>query len=88
LATLPLAGRTVTGDALYCQRALCRQIRAAGGEYLVQVKANQPTLLRDIQRLFAQPPPGEWFTTARQEDRGHGRRETRQVWVSAALAGY
>lgn len=88
LATLPLAGRTVTGDALYCQRTLCRQIRAAGGHYLVQVKENQPTLLDDIRTLFDRPPPGEHFAMAQQRDRGHGRCETRQLWLSSALAGY
>jgi predicted transposase YbfD/YdcC len=88
LAALPLAGRTITGDALYCQRALCRQVRGAGGDYLVLVKDNQPTLLTDIRTLFDEPPPGEVFATTAQRDRGHGRCETRRLWASAALAGY
>ena len=88
MAQLPLAGRTVTGDALYCQRSLCRQIRDAGGDYLVIVKENQPTLLADIQLLFAAPPPGERFARATQQDRGHGRQEWRQLWASTALTGY
>jgi len=44
LAELPLKGAVVTGDALYCQRALCQQIVAAGGDYVVIVKGNQPRL--------------------------------------------
>ncbi len=58
LAGVPLAGRIVTGDALYCQRALSAQIVAAGGEYLFAVKGNQPTLARDIQLFFDDLPPG------------------------------
>ena len=78
----------MTGDALYCQRMLCRQIRAAGGDYLVLVKENQPTLLADIRTLFDTPPPGERFAATTRIEQGHGRHETRRLWASAALAGY
>lgn len=88
LAQLPLAGRVVTGDALYCQRSLCRQIQEAGGDYVVIVKDNQPTLRADIQTLIASPPPGEVLATATQHSRHGGRVEVRQVAVSGALAGY
>src|SRR5688572_17671426 len=88
LADLRLAGRVVTGDALYCQRALCTQIQQAGGDYLVLVKGNQPTLLADIELVFAVPPPGSVVAQAVQVDRGHGRQETRRLWATAALAGY
>src|SRR5262249_20724645 len=59
-------GVVVTGDALYCQRALCAQIVAAGGDYLFFVKGNQPSLQEAITVLFAAPPPGERFATATQ----------------------
>jgi predicted transposase YbfD/YdcC len=88
LADLDLAGRLVTGDALYCQRALCAQVVGAGGDYVLLVKGNQPTLLADIELVLAAPPPGEATATARQIDVGHGRRETRRLWATAALAGY
>lgn len=88
LAQVPLAGRVVTGDALYCQRGLCQQIRQAAGDYLVLVKANQPELYEDLALLFRTPPPGERFATAVQHDKGHGRREVRRLWASAALQEY
>jgi predicted transposase YbfD/YdcC len=88
LGQVALEGRVVTGDALYCQRKLCQQILAAGGDYLVVVKANQPDLYEDLAVLFAVPPPGEAFATAVQYDKGHGRREVRRLWASTALAGY
>ena len=40
LRQVPLRGRLVTGDALYCQHALCAQIRQAQGHYLFVIKAN------------------------------------------------
>jgi predicted transposase YbfD/YdcC len=88
LALLPLRGRLVTGDALYCQRTLCRQIRRKGGDYLVVVKANQPDLLWALQTLFADPPPGEVFPTAVRWDQHGDRVETRRLWASSALQGY
>ena len=95
LAHLDLQGRVVVGDALQTQRALSVQIVAAGGDYLWFVKDNQPTLLDEIEALFAPPPitpghapPVRDFTTARQVDKGHGRLEERVITVSAMLAGY
>jgi predicted transposase YbfD/YdcC len=78
----------VTGDALYCQRDLCRRIRRARGDYLVIVKANQPDLLWAVGALFAEPPPGERFATAGAWDKHGDRVERRRLWASAALAGY
>jgi predicted transposase YbfD/YdcC len=88
LAALPLTGRLVTGDALYCQSALCRQIRHQGGDYLVIVKANQPALLWALQTLFIHPPPGERFATAVTWNQHGDRVETRRLWASSALVGY
>jgi len=49
LTGLVLEGRLITGDAMFCQRDLSRQILDDGGHYLWVVKDNQPTLLADIQ---------------------------------------
>ncbi len=59
LAQLDLAGRVVTGDALFAQRNLSAQIVMAGGDYLWTVKANQPALLDEIRWLFAPLQAGE-----------------------------
>ena len=88
VAALPLAGRVVTGDALYCQRALCQQIQAAGGAYLFVVKANQPTLLGEVALLFDQPPPGEVFAAAFSYGTHGNRHEARRLWASDALSAY
>jgi hypothetical protein len=44
LKTIILKGRLVTGDAMFCQRELCKQIVDSGGDYLFVVKDNQPEL--------------------------------------------
>ena len=87
-------GRVLTGDALSCQRKLCAQVLAAGGDYLVPVKENQPTLLADLALLFDPPAAlGPAALVDRREaatrDRGHGRQEeVRRLVASTDLAAY
>lgn len=59
LATLPLAGRLVTLDALSTQREVSARIVAGGGDYLLPVKDNQPALLADVQAAFSPLGSGE-----------------------------
>ena len=58
LKGLVLQGRLITGDAMFCQRDFCQQVIDAGGDYLVFVKENQPTLLHDIEAAFAPETTG------------------------------
>jgi predicted transposase YbfD/YdcC len=88
LKELPLKGNLVTGDALYCQRKVCAQIREANGDYLVIVKKNQETLYEDIELLFAEPPEGETFACAEERGRHGDRQEVRRLWASTALRDY
>lgn len=88
LAQLPLAGKVVTGDALYAQRHLCQQIITGEGDYLFIVKRNQPQLYADIALLFSEPPFGEHFPSVEQRSCHGDRREVRRLWTSTALEGY
>jgi predicted transposase YbfD/YdcC len=85
-AQAALAGRVVSGDALYGQQALCRHLREADADYVFAVKGNQPTLLEDVTLLFTDPPPGERFLTARTVDKHGGRLEQRWLRASTALS--
>ena len=54
LERLPaLDGKIITADALHCQRATARVIVEKGGDYLVQIKGNQPGLLQQARALDA-----------------------------------
>lgn len=53
LGLLPLKGAVVTADAMFTHADVCREIRESGGDYVLAVKENQPTLLRDIETVFA-----------------------------------
>ena len=66
LRSLVLHGRVVTGDAMFCQREICRQVRKQGGHYLFVVKENQPALREAIAAEFeADFSPGESAPTRR-----------------------
>jgi len=48
-----LDGKTVTGDPLYCQAKIARAIVERGGDYLLQIKGNQPGLLTQARQINA-----------------------------------
>lgn len=51
-----LSGRTVTGDALHADKTTARQILGQGGEYMLQVKDNQPTLHKHVKQITTNAP--------------------------------
>jgi len=86
LELLDLHDKIVTTDAMGCQKDIAQTIVTGGGDYILAVKDNQPTLHAEIQAAFATaaPPPARssrWYTTA---DHGHGREEQRTVQVLPA----
>lgn len=86
LAEVMLTGWVVTTDALFTQTEIAETILAAGGDYLMAVKGNQPQLLDDLITLFADPALPVVYA---EETRMHGGRiEQRQLRASTALTGY
>lgn len=94
LARIAWPGRVLTGDALFCQTALCAQVLAAGGDYVLTVKENQGALYDDIALLFDPPAslPAAPLTDRRGAhtlESGHGRSlERRALVASTDLHGY
>jgi predicted transposase YbfD/YdcC len=94
LKTLPLKGVTITGDAMFTQRAICKVIIDGGGDYFFTVKGNQPALQADIAQAFRpfspsavwSPPPD--LQAAETIEKSHGRIETRRLETTSALADY
>jgi predicted transposase YbfD/YdcC len=87
LKEIMLEGKVVTCDALLTQRAVAQSISEQGGDYVMMVKGNQPTLLADISDLFADRDSFS-VEVAASLDHGHGRIEERSLSVSQALTGY
>lgn len=76
-----LEGAIVSIDAIACNATIASAITAAGAQYLLAVKSNQPTLRAEIEDYFA-TAPAETLYTATDWDKGHGRIEERSVTVS------
>lgn len=91
LKVLDLHGALVTMDAAGCQKEIARQVRGQGGDYLLAVKGNQPTLHRAVQAVFDRACEADFAGVEHDgheavED-GHGRHEERYVTVIYAPPG-
>jgi predicted transposase YbfD/YdcC len=91
LRMLDVRGALVSIDAMGCQKDIAKDIRVGGGDYLLAVKDNQPTLHADIKACFANALAGnlaggkrEVFTT---REVNHGRDEERIYTVIYEPAG-
>ena len=83
LHRLDLAGVLLIADALHTQRGHADYLHGRGAHYLLTVKANQPSLLRQLRALpWADVPVADQTT-----DKAHGRRERRTVKLTAVTAG-
>ncbi len=94
LQVLALEGCIVTIDAMGCQRAIAQTIVEQGGDYVLALKANQPTLHEAVATYFATARATAFHEVPHGYQRtvngGHGRVETRQYWTvsdPAVLAG-
>jgi predicted transposase YbfD/YdcC len=73
-----LKGALVSIDAIATNAAIARAIIAAGADYLLAVKANQPTLRAEVESAF---DAAEAVEVDVDHDKGHGRIEKRTVSV-------
>jgi predicted transposase YbfD/YdcC len=86
LEMLAIEGAVVTLDAMHCQKDTARTIRSRGADYVLQVKANQPTLYDQLQALFTELGDNDWEGVRRHTttEKSHGRRERREYYVVKA----
>jgi predicted transposase YbfD/YdcC len=73
-----LKGALVTIDAIATNAKIAQKIKDAGGEYLLAVKANQPSLRAETQSAFS---VATVLDANVDHDKGHGRIERRSVSV-------
>lgn len=55
LRSSTLENLVITGDAIFAQREICREIKGRDGDYLFVVKENQPALKEHIEAAFTPP---------------------------------
>lgn len=86
LELLDVRGATVTIDAMGCQKIIAQKIRDGKGDYYLAVKENQPQLHQKVKRLLDEAIlenfAGMKHDFFEQSNGGHGRIETRRVWIT------
>ena len=85
LARMVLEGAVVTIDAAGCQRAIVQALRAAGADYVLAVKRNQPSLHAEVRAAFEDADRGAFAPEVQDGcetvERNGGRRERRTCTV-------
>ena len=78
-----LKGALVSIDAVATNADVARAITAHGADWLLAVKANQPTLRAEVEAAFAEAGDrkGDRLETHADLDKGHGRIEERRTTV-------
>jgi predicted transposase YbfD/YdcC len=89
LKMLNLEGATVTIDAMGTQKSITKGIVKCGADYVLNLKSNHPTLLKDVEAFFKDAGSTRFasvpHTYDQTIDQKHGRYEVRRAWCSTAL---
>ncbi len=79
LSALDLRHATVTIDAMGCQTAIAKQIIDQGGNYILSLKDNHPTLADAVRQLFTRDIQDDVHAEVYEtHERHHGRIEHRR----------
>lgn len=85
LELLDITGCIITIDAMGTQTAIAGQIVAKGGDYVLSLKANHPTLYAQVKAWFEPVQSSDFAGVEYRYDQrfeaGHHRQERRQVWA-------
>ena len=89
LNQIKIKGLIISIDAMGCQKSIAEKIINEGGDYVLSLKENHPTLLEDVE-LFLQTEihkkTSQNHLKFKEEiDKGHGRLETRQYWITEKI---
>ncbi len=77
LDKLNISGKTVTADAMHCQRDTCAKIISKGGDYLIGLKQNQKRLYDDVAFFFSDEINNDSLETHTTIEKNAGRIEKR-----------
>jgi predicted transposase YbfD/YdcC len=79
---LEIKGKTITADAMHCQKETCKRIIDKGGDYIFGLKGNQGGLLEDVTLYFESSVNGEDFRKFETVEKNGGRIEKRVCLAS------
>jgi predicted transposase YbfD/YdcC len=91
LSQLHLPGTLITIDAMGCQVGIAEQIVSEGGDFVLAVKDNQPTLRAAIETFFAEQIERDFedlrYRTHETAEEGHGRSDERAYYLTKVPPG-
>jgi predicted transposase YbfD/YdcC len=86
LGQIDLAGTLITIDAMGCQKDIVGQVVAGGGDCVIAVKDNQPTLMAAIQAHFIHHLDRDLeelqYRCHETREDGHGRVDARSYYLT------
>lgn len=82
LALLDLRGAVVSSDAMGCQKAIAQAIVDGGGDYVLALKDNHPTLCEDVRLWLDTEAAAGRLTALETTGKDHGRIEIRRYVLS------
>ena len=89
LDLIDVKGCIITSDAMSCQKNTVKKICEKNCDYVICLKGNQETLHDDVKLYFetalADPQLYSFDKTKPETEKGHGRIETRQYFLSTEI---
>jgi predicted transposase YbfD/YdcC len=89
---IDVEGAVVTIDAMGCQKEIAKKIKGAGGDFVLAVKDNQPTLYQAIQKYFSDAVDNDFESVPirryETHDKGHGRVDDRYYYLMKLPADF
>ena len=88
---LDVKGMIITADAMHCQKETAEKIVNNGGDYVLQLKANQKSFYEDVYAMFDDKYMDEAdknceYEIYKTEEKSHGRIERRTCYVLDEIA--
>lgn len=83
---IDVEGLIITADAMHCQKETAKKIIDNGGDYVLQLKANQKNFYEDVYAMFDDKYMDETdkeceYEIYKTQEKSHGRIETRTCYV-------
>lgn len=92
LEMLDIEGAVITIDAMGCQKAIAEKVVDGNADYVLQVKKNHERLHDVMEEMFDELTTrgieNAPVTYHENVDSGHGRIETRRIWVTDWIDWY
>ena len=86
LKSLTVEDKTITADAMHCQKETCKIIKDGKGDYVFGIKGNQHNFYKDIKLFLDDDSNHQYMNTFETLEKNGGRIEKRIIRVSEDIS--